>query len=65
VPASILDAIKLGNWDYEPDDFEGDAFAATQALPGTGEKLEILAARIEQGLPLWHPADRRSFAEDE
>jgi hypothetical protein len=65
VPASILDAIKLGYWDYEPDEFERDAFAATQALPGTEEKLEILAARLEQGLPLWHPSDRRTFAEEE
>jgi len=64
VPTSILDAIKMGLWDYEPveDDRE---FVATEALPGTEEKLNILAERIRQGLPLWHPLDRRSFDDSE
>jgi hypothetical protein len=61
VPASILEAIKLGHWDYEPEDAQGNAFDETKALPGTEEKLEILAARVREGLPLWHPSDRRSF----
>lgn len=35
-------------------------FAATDAEPGSAEKLAILACRIQQGLPLWHPLDRRA-----
>ena len=34
---------------------------ATAALPGTAEKLDVLAERLRQGLPLWHPADRMSY----
>jgi hypothetical protein len=65
VPTSILEAIKLGQWDYEPEDAEFDEFAATKALPGTDEKLEILAERVRRGLPLWHPSDRHSYDDRE
>jgi hypothetical protein len=27
-------------------------------MPGTAAKLHILAQRIREGLPLWHPLDR-------
>jgi hypothetical protein len=27
-------------------------------MPGTRGKLNALAERIQQGLPLWHPEDR-------
>ena len=30
-------------------------------MPGTAEKLDVLAERLQQGLPLWHPSDRRSY----
>ena len=55
---SILEAIKQGNWDYEPESTKKTEFDSTKALPGTDEKLEALAERIESGLPLWHPEDR-------
>ena len=58
---SVLDAIKLGFWDYEPQHTRTGEFDSTGALPGTDEKVAILAARVEQGLPLWHPSDRRSY----
>jgi hypothetical protein len=61
VPQSVLDAIKAGLWDYEPESSVVDEFQATEALPGSGEKLEVLAQRVAKGLPLWHPADRRTF----
>ena len=31
----------------------------------TDEKLEVLAARVRAGLPLWHGGDRRDFDEDD
>ncbi len=66
VPSSILEAIKLGLWDYEPTDDESrDEFAATQALPGTDEKLQVLAERVRLGLPLWHNDDRLCYAKSE
>jgi hypothetical protein len=61
VAQSVLDAIKAGYWDYEPDDHLIVEFGATEALPGSNEKLEVLAQRVAKGLPLWHPADRRTF----
>ena len=60
-PNSVLDAIKLGIWDYEPEQCEREEFVATQALPGTIEKLSVLARRLQLGLPLWHPDDRKTF----
>jgi len=65
VPQSVLEAIKLGNWNFEPIHVEGNQYTATEALPGSQEKLDILAQRARQGLPLWHPGDRRSIKDDD
>ncbi len=62
---SILEAIKQGNWDYEPDSTSDQEYDSTKALPGTDKKLEILADRIESGLPLWHPQDRLTLEDPE
>ncbi len=65
MPHSVLDAIKLGIWDFEPEDREQSDFSSTIALPGSDEKLSILSDRVQQGLPLWHPGDRRSYDDSE
>ena len=55
---SVLDAIKSGDWNYEPEDsMSDDGFDSTLALPGSDQKLEILVERIRSGLPLWHNSD--------
>lgn len=59
VPESVLEAIKSGQWDFEPEEVESGCFDSTDALPGSVEKLAVLADRIRSGLPLWHPSDRR------
>ena len=61
VSNSILDAIRQGQWDYEPKQVPQDEYNATRALPGSDAKVGIMAARIEQGLPLWHPEDALTF----
>lgn len=61
---SVLEAIKLGIWDYEPENVGERRFSATRAMPGTDEKLEVLAARIKAGLPLWHNNDRRDYDDE-
>ena len=61
VPQSVLDAIKLGIWDFEPEEQESNRYSSTDALPGTHEKLAVLSARVREGLPLWHPEDRRTY----
>lgn len=64
MPQSVLDAIRLGDWDFEPkDEVATMGFSSTNALPGSPRKLEVLAERIRAGLPLWHPLDRITYDE--
>jgi len=66
VPQSVLDAIKSGNWNFEPQEYMVvNNFDSTSALPGTDKKLEVLAERIRNGLPLWHPQDRLTYDKTE
>ncbi|MEN6458642.1 MAG: hypothetical protein ABFC63_06895 [Thermoguttaceae bacterium] len=58
MPRSVLEAIKKGIWDFEPLEVELSRFAAADAMPGTEEKLLVLAERARKGLPLWHAEDR-------
>jgi hypothetical protein len=58
VPKSVLEAIKMGIWDFEPPEIEYNRYEASNAMPGTDEKLTILAERARRGLPLWHMKDR-------
>jgi len=58
---SVLDAIKQGQWDFEPKSVRSSDYDATEALPGSNEKVMLLAERIRGGLPLWHPDDRLSY----
>jgi len=63
VSKSVLEAIREGDWDYEPEEIDQHDFAATKAIPGTREKLSVLAARARAGLPLWHEDDRLDYDE--
>jgi hypothetical protein len=65
VPNSVLEAIKLGLWDFEPNHVDETRFASTTAMPGTEEKLAILAQRVQKGLPLWHSKDRRGYDDEQ
>jgi hypothetical protein len=58
MPKSVLDAIKMGIWDFEPQEVEYGRFDASDAMPGTNEKLDALMERARLGLPLWHIEDR-------
>ena len=64
MPRSILDAIKQGDWSFEPNGQGPVQLKGTGALPGTTEKLDVLAERLRQGLPLWHPSDRLTYEDD-
>jgi hypothetical protein len=61
----LLEAIKQGDWTFEPSTAEPVKLKATGALPGTTEKLDVLADRLRQGLPLWHPSDRQTYDDAE
>ena len=58
MPKSVLEAIKMGLWDYEPPEVDFGEFDPSDAMPGTEEKLRVLADRLANGLPLWHREDR-------
>jgi hypothetical protein len=60
---NVLDAIRDGDWFFEPDDVDPRNYRATTAVPGTREKLHILAERAQAGLPLWHRSDRADYEE--
>lgn len=62
---SLLEAIKSGEWNFEPQSDSGKDASATTAMPGTTEKLDIMAERLRLGLPLWHPSDRRTYDDND
>jgi len=63
VTKSVLEAIREGIWDFEPEEVDTSRFPATKAIPGTREKLLVLAERVQAGLPLWHDRDRADYEE--
>jgi hypothetical protein len=60
---SVLEAIQEGDWFFEPAEVDPKLYPATRAIPGTDEKLEVMAARVRAGLPLWHQSDRPDYDE--
>jgi hypothetical protein len=62
---NILDAIREGDWYFEPKEVGASGFRATTAIPGTREKLDVLAERVSSGLPLWHESDRANYEDAE
>ena len=58
---NVLDAIREGDWFFEPENVDASRYQATSAVPGTDAKLRILAERAEAGLPLWHESDRADY----
>ena len=58
---SVLDAIREGYWDYEPERVDSGEFPATHAIPGTKEKLRVMAERVRAGLPIWNDHDRADY----
>jgi hypothetical protein len=58
---NVLDAIRDGDWFFEPENVDPTRYQATSAIPGTDEKLNILAERARAGLPLWHESDRADY----
>ncbi len=61
MPETILEAIRRGLWNFEPEEVECEAYDACRSLPGSADKLLALADRVRRGLPLWHPADRLNY----
>ena len=64
VRKSVLEAIRQGHWDFEPENVQEGHFDSTAAMPGTEEKLLVMAERVQEGLPLWHGEDRTEYADE-
>ncbi len=62
---NVLDAIREGDWFFEPEDVDPGRYRSTSAIPGTKGKVEILAERARTGLPLWHERDRLDYEDAE
>ncbi len=58
---SVVDAVREGQWDFEPPELPARLYDSTVALPGSNEKIAVMAARAERGLPLWHEKDRIDY----
>lgn len=65
MPRTVLEAIQLGEWDFEPESCDEGEFDATSAMPGSNAKVVIMSQRLQRGQPLWHPADRRWYDDSE
>jgi hypothetical protein len=63
-PLTVFDFKFVGSKGKPGDDFEprsDTGFRPTDAVPGSEQKLEEMARRVREGLPLWHEEDRRSY----
>jgi hypothetical protein len=59
---NVFEAISKFGHDEDFAPLETDEFEPTEAPAGSSEKLNVLAARVEQGLPLWHQEDREDYS---
>ena len=55
---SILEALKMGLWEFQPHTVDFSELEASDAMPGEREKLDILAEHLRRDLPIWHVGDR-------
>ena len=54
---SILEAVKMGLWDFQPHTVDYRELEASDTMPGTREKLDILAEHLRRDSPKWHSDD--------
>ena len=59
---NVFEAILKYGHDEDFVPYEGDEFSATDAPAGSRAKIDILADRVLQGMPLWHPEDRNDYS---
>ena len=54
---NVFEIIELYGHDENFGPVTTSEFIPTHAPAGSREKIDILAARIQRGMPLWHPED--------
>jgi len=59
---NVFEAILECGHDEDFIPAETDDFRPTDAAAGSRSKIEILAERVKNGVPLWHPEDRSDYS---
>jgi hypothetical protein len=54
---NVFEIIELYGHDVNFEPVTTSEFVPTHAPAGSREKIDILAERIQRGMPLWHPED--------
>jgi hypothetical protein len=54
---NVFEIIELYGHDENFEPQASSEFVPTQAPAGSKQKIDILAERIQRGMPLWHPED--------
>ncbi len=54
---NVFEIIELYGHDENFEPVKTEEFIPTTAPAGSRQKIDILAARIQRGMPLWHPED--------
>jgi len=54
---NVFEIIELYGHDENFEPVQTEEFVPTRAPAGSREKIDILAERIQRGMPLWHPED--------
>ena len=54
---NVFEIIELYGHDENFEPHHTEDFAPTSAPAGSKQKIDILAERIQRGMPLWHPED--------
>jgi hypothetical protein len=60
---NVFEIIELYGHDENFEPHTTSEFTSTSAPAGSRLKLDILAERIQRGMPLWHPEDSTESSE--
>jgi hypothetical protein len=61
---NVFEIIELYGHDENFEPQCTDDFAPTHAPAGSKQKIDVLAERIQRGMPLWHPEDSTESSAD-
>ena len=59
---NVFEAILKYGHDEDFSPIENEEFVSTNAPAGSQAKIETLRRRVQQGVPLWHGADRSDYS---
>jgi hypothetical protein len=59
---NVFEAISEFGHDEDFAPLETEEFEPTEAPAGSLAKLEVMAERVQMGLPLWHREDRPDYS---